>query len=470
MTSAPTQLRSEPLTKVATDSEGAAVSVPLLLLLGSGVLWLLVGGVLSLIGSIQLHSPDFLADCVLLTHGRVVGLAETAFLYGWIGNAGLALGLWILSRLAGEPLPGGIWVGVGAAFWNLGVTLGLIGIATGGATSIPMLDMPRNIQPLLLSAYAAIAVGGVGAWAGRKREAMFAAQWYAVAALFLFPWLFSVAQVMLLWFPVRGVLQAVVAGWFAQSMWTLWAAPLALAGAYYVVPRVTGRVLPAYDSASLGFWCLLFLGGWTGGRHLIGGPIPAWLSTIAIVTAVMLIFHYIIVFLNLRGAFGAAGMAVRFIGFGVAAYVIGGFLDACTAMRSVAAVTQFTYVDEAQLQLAFYGGATMMIFGTLYFALPRILGIPWASGPLVKGHFALTALGLLLLVVALGAAGWAQGTALADPKVPFADIAGLTRGWLLGATAARGILLFANVLLAVNFFKTCAGACCFWGRAEGSAS
>ena len=28
-------------------------------------------------------------------------------------------------------------------------------------------------------------------------------------------------------------------GWFAQSLWTLWMAPLALAGAYYVVPRVT---------------------------------------------------------------------------------------------------------------------------------------------------------------------------------------------------------------------------------------
>ena len=131
---------------------------------------------------------------------------------------------------------------------------------------------------------------------------MYAAQWYAIAPLFFFPWLFSVAQVLLLWSPVRGTLQAVVQGWYAQGLWTLWAAPLALAGAYYVLPRATGRTLPAYDLAWLGFWALLFVGGWTGGRHLIGGPVPAWIPTVAIVAATLLLSHYLIVFLNLRGA------------------------------------------------------------------------------------------------------------------------------------------------------------------------
>ena len=454
MTSAPNSAGSDDAADV--DTRGKC---PLLLLLGSALAWLLVSGALALVAAVQAHAPGFLAGCPILSYGRVQALQETAFVYGWIANAGLALALWILGRLGGQPLRGAVWMTIGTVFWNFGVTLGLIGIATGDGTALPLLQMPAHVQPILLVAYGAIGAAGVLAWTGRNRKTMFAAHWYAVAALFLFPWIFSAAQVMLLWLPVRGVLQAIVEGWFAQSLWTLWMAPLALAGAYYVVPKVTGRVLPGYDLASLGFWCLLFIGGWTGGRHLIGGPAPAWISTIAIVTSTILLSHYIIVFLNLRGAFGGRGTALKFIAFGLAAYVLGGFVDALTAMRVVALTTQFTWFDEAQRQLAMYGGVSMMFFGTLYFALPRLTGRPWASSCLLRGHLALSAIGIALLVVSLGAAGLIQGRELNDAAKSFAAIAADTRPWLVAATAARALLLLGNLLLALNFLRT-AGCCC----------
>jgi cytochrome c oxidase cbb3-type subunit 1 len=459
MTSSPSQTLGE-----SPAAGSVAGRAPLVFMLGAGILWLALAGVLALVSSIQLHSPQFLAQYAFSTHGRVQALAESAFVYGWIGNSGLALALWILFRLAGEPLCASRWVGTGAFFWNLGLAIGLAGIASGAQTAVPMLELPRTVQPLLFAAYASVALAGVAAWTGRRREVMFAAHWYAVAAFFLFPWLFSVAQVMLLWVPVRGVLQAVVAGWFAQGMWTLWIAPLALAGAYYVVPRVSGRVLPSYDSAPLGFWCLLLVGGWTGGRHLIGGPAPAWIASVAVGAAVILLFHYFVVVLNLRAGFAGGGISLRFISFGVAAYAFGGLVDAATAVRGVAVITQFTHFDEAQRQFALHGAATMMLFGTMYFALPRIVGRPWASRGLVLGHFTLSMLGILLLVACLGAAGWVQGEALNDPKTTFSEIAGLTRNWLLGATAAQALLLFANILLAVNFFRTLVCAPAVEGR------
>lgn len=427
---------------------------PLLFLLGGAVAWLVVSGVLGLITSIQLHTPGFLDGCPMLTYGRAQALQETAFVYGWVGGAGLALALWIMGRLAEEPLRAPSWVVVGAIFWNLSILLGLVGIAAGYATSLPRFQLPQAVQPLLLAAYAAIAVSGVLAWTGRRRSTMFASHWYAVAACFLFPWLFSVAHVMLLLAPVRGVLQAVVAGWFAQGLWTLWMAPLALAGAYYVVPRVTGRTLPNYDAASAGFWCLLLVGGWTGGRHLIGGPVPAWIATVAIVTSVLLLFHYIVVVLNLRAALAGGGMALRYIAFGVAAYALGGLADAVTAMRGVAVLTQFTFFDQAQEQLALYGGVSMLLYGTLYFAVPRLTRRPWASGALVRGHFALAATGVVILVASLAVAGLGQGRDLNDPAVAFSAIAQHAQPWLLGATAAQLVLLAGNLLLAVNFIQT----------------
>ena len=201
---------------------------PLLLLLVSAITWLIVSGVFALIASIQLVQPTFLADCACLTHGRVVAMQESIFIYGWAANAGLAMALWILGRLGGSPLRATNWVVVGTLAWNVALTLGLIGIATGDATSIVFLQLPRYVQVLMVFAYGSIALSGVLAWAGRRTEGTYASQWYAVAALFLFPWLFSAAQIMLLWSPVRGVLQAVASGWDSQGVWTLWLAPLAL--------------------------------------------------------------------------------------------------------------------------------------------------------------------------------------------------------------------------------------------------
>ena len=452
MTNAPTNAASAEVTSIDTQARG-----PLLLLLGLGLLWLVKSGVLALITSIQLHTPSFLADCSLLTHGRAQALRETAFIYGWAANVGLGIALWVLGRLGGYPLRALNWTVAGTIFWNLGVVAGLVGIATGDMTSFSLLQLPRYVQPLLVFAYASIAMAGVLAWSGRRHGGMFAAQWYAVAALFLFPWLLIAAQAVLLWMPVRGVVQAIAAGWFAQGAWSLWLAPLALAGAYYVVPKVSGRALPTYESAPVAFWTLMFVGAWTGGRHLIGGPVPAWVATMAVVTNGLLLFHYLVIALNFRPAWGTAGSAAKFIRFGVAAYVLAGVIDLFVSFRGISVRSQFTFLAASLEQLAVYGGLSMLFFGTLTYMLPRLTGTPWASAGLAAGHRTLVMIGVTVSVLVLAYAGWAQGGALLDEKVALADIFQRLRGPLLVNTAAQAVLLAANLLLVVNFCRT---ACC----------
>ena len=451
---------SSPSTNAEVTAADTAGRWPLLLLLGSSLKWLVISGVLSLIGSIQLHNPAFLADCEWFTHGRLTALAETTFVYGWAANAGLGVALWVLARLGGAPLRALNWAVVGTLFWNTAIVFGLVGIATGDATSFALLQMPRYVQPLLVASYVAIGVSGVLAWNGRRHDGTFASQWYAVAALFLFPWLLIAAQSMLLWIPVRGVLQAVVDGWYVQGVFSLWLAPLALAGAYYVVPKSTGRALPSYEFAPLAFWTLVFVGALTGGRHLIGGPVPAWIPTLANAACCMLLFHYIVVALNLRGAFLGGGTALKFISFGLVAYLVGAVVDTITSFRGAALFTQFTYVSTAQQQLAVYGGISMMLLGSIYFAVPRLTGRAWASAALIRGHTTLAILGVLLLIGSLTAAGWVQGQELNNARTSFSEINVRTQGWLLGVTAAHVILLTGNLLLLVNFVRSVCGACC----------
>jgi cytochrome c oxidase cbb3-type subunit 1 len=427
---------------------------PINLLILSALFWLVVSGVLALLNFAQTLNPSLLADCSAFTYGRMRGHAETAFLYGWIGNAGYAIALWTLGRLSGSALRSLNWATVGAVFWNIAVVVGLVGIALGDGSSTPFLRVPEYVQLLLLVAAAAISVPGVLAWTGRNRARTFAAQWYAVAALFLFPWVFSAAQLMLVHFPVRGVLQAIAAGWFAQSLWTLWVAPLALAAAYYLVPKITGRIIPSYDFAALGFWTLLVVGGWTGGRHLIGGPVPVWVSTIAIVSCATLVFHYIVVALNLRHAFAGKGsVALKFVAFGIAAYLVGGIADAVTSLRMVAESVQFTWLTQAQTQLALSGAFTLIAFGAIYFLAPRIANQPWPSSALIRAHFAAALIGTLGLIAGLTVAGIVQGAALADAAVAFSDIDARVRPWLLLATAGQAVMLLGNLLLLVHFVR-----------------
>jgi cytochrome c oxidase cbb3-type subunit 1 len=424
------------------------------LLFASALAWLIVSGGLALVNLIQAQAPGFLADCELLTYGRVQAYQETIFIYGWAANAGFAVALWVLGRLGGAPMRSMNWTVVGTLFWNVAVTLGLIGMATGDGTSIPFLHLPRAVLPLMLVAYGAIALPGVLAWTGRRQQTTFAAQWYALGALFLFPWLFSAAQIMLLWAtPLRGVLQAVAAGWFMQGAWTLWLAPLALAAAYYLVPKITGRTIPHYDFAPVSFWVLLVVGGWTGGRHLIGGPVPAWLASFAVVSCTLLLFHYIVIAINLRGAIGQGGTTLKFVAFGLIAYILGGFADAVTAFRGIAEITQFTWVAQAQSQLALTGAFSMILFGAIYFLGPRLANQPWPSVPLIRAHFVAAVLGTIGLVASLTVAGLVQGTDLADASVSFATVAADTRIWLQLAIASQALLLAGNLLLAFHFVR-----------------
>jgi len=433
---------------------------PVLLLLASGLGWLVISGIFALIASIQLHSPTFMSACEWFTHGRVGALAETAFVYGWAANAGLGIALWVLGRLGGSTLRAQNWAMVGTLFWNLGMTLGLGGIATGEATSFAFLELPRYVQPLLVVAYIAIGISGILAWSGRRTEGTYASHWYAVAALFLFPWLLIAAQTMLLWSPVRGVLQPIIDGWYVQSVFSLWLAPLALAGAYYVVPKITGQALPSYEFAPLAFWTLLFVGTMTGGRHLIGGPVPAWIPTLANAACWMVLFHFIVVALNLRGALTGGGTSLAFISFGLLAYLAGALLDAATSFRGVAVVTQFTYFTTAQQQLALYGGISMLLLGSIYFAVPRLTGRPWTSGAFVRGHRVLAMVGISILVGSLAVAGWIQGTELSNAKTTFGEIAARTRPWLLAVSVAQGFLLVGNMLILANFLRSVSGVWC----------
>src|ERR1035437_1861923 len=152
---------SPDLVKRAELSEiDASTKLPVMFFLCSAVLWLLVGTAFALISSFKLHTPGFLGDIEWLTFGRARTAHLNAVIYGWSVNAAFAVAFWLMARLSRSVLRHAGLLMIAGAFWNIGVTIGIIGILAGDSTSIEWLEIPPYATLLLFVAYALI-----GAWA-----------------------------------------------------------------------------------------------------------------------------------------------------------------------------------------------------------------------------------------------------------------------------------------------------------------
>lgn len=435
----------------------ASAKWPVLIFFSSALFWLLLGGVLQFAAAMQLHQPGFWSACEWVTHGRLVPAAQNALVYGWGMNAAFAFGLWLMARLSATTLRHGGWLFVAAKFWNLGVTLGVLGILGGYSTSFELLEMPRFVSLLLLAAYALIGVWTVTTFSIRNTENVYASQWYLFGAAFWFPWLYAIAQVMLFKAPVRGVLQPVVNAWYVHGLYNLWFVPVALAAAYYFLPKILGRPIANYYLASLAFWWLAVTSAFAGGSRLIGAPVPVWIPTMGIVANMLVVVGVVIVALNLFGTLSGrfeaarASLTLRFILISIVSFVLAAVMNLALSLRGFAVTVQFTVLDGLRDWLTFYACFSTAMFGAAYFLLPRLTGKEWRSPALVKVHIGATALGVVLMIVGLGYAGWMQGRMLNDAAVPFADITRAMTPWFAFRTGVLGLLLLGHVAFLINF-------------------
>ncbi len=443
----------------------ASARWPVLVFFSQALAWLVIGGALQLVAGIQLHTPGFLgwfAGCEWFTHGRLAAAAQNVLVYGWGFNAGLGVALWMMARLSAAALRHGGWLIVACKAWNITVGLGMLGILVGGTTSFELLEFPRWVTLMLLVTYALMGVWAVTTFSVRNTENVYASQWYIFAAIIFFPWLYAVAQTMLFAVPTRGVVQAIVNAWYVNGLYGLWFTPLALAAAYYFLPKVTGRPIHDYYLAASGFWWLVVTSAFAGGARLIGGPVPSWVPTTGIVANFMLVVGVVIILTNLLGSLRGAQLkgstTLQFIVLSIAAFGLAGVLNFTLSIRDVAAQLQFTLVGELRDWTVFYACFSTAMFGAAYFIVPRLAGFAWHSSALVRAHFLCTAVGSALLVVALGYAGWLQGRMLNASTAPYAEIAAALKPWLVLRSVALMVLLTGHVAFALNFFWTAFGA------------
>jgi cytochrome c oxidase cbb3-type subunit 1 len=245
--------------------------------------------------------------------------------------------------------------------------------------------------------------------------------------------------------------------WYVNGLLNLWFVPLALAAAYYFLPKILGRPVRDYYVAPVGFWWFAICSSFAGGARLIGGPVPAWVATLGGVAGMLVLAAVVIIGVNLFGTLAGnlaraqKSTTLRFILLGLLGFVLAAALNFALALRGFAEVAQFTFIPELRDWLLLYGCFSTAMFGAAYFILPRITGKTWRAPVLVSAHYWATALGLVAVVVGLSAAGWQQGQLLNDATVPFADITRTLVPWLTFRSVALMLLSVGHVAFLINF-------------------
>ncbi len=435
----------------------ASTRVPVLMFYASAIIWLLIGTVMAGFVSFKLHAPDMFSDIAYLTWGRMRAAHMNVMVYGWASMAGMGTAIWIMARLCRTTLRHPLLLVAGGGFWNLGVLLGVGGIIAGESTGYQWLEFPPYAAIVLFASYTLIISWAVLMFRFRNGEQIYITQWYLVGAFLWFPWLYAAANLMLFVVPVQGVMQAAVSWWYANNLMFLWLGAIGLGVAYYMIPKVIGRPVYSYHLATIGFWTYALFSSWTGMQRLVDGPFPAWMITASITATILTIIPVATVGLNhhmtMQGYFPLLRYSptLRFTVFGAMSYTVFSLLGVLISLRSVERYLNFTQASIAYSHLGLYAFYTMVIFGSMYYIVPRLVGREWRYASLIKLHFWGSVYGIGLMTLMLLAAAIAQGKAMDDPTMTFMDVIQYVPMYLRGRSIAGVLMTASHFIFAFHF-------------------
>jgi len=360
--------------------------------------------------------------------------------------------MWIFSRSSQTVFSLPMLPVVAGHLWHFGVFLGLVSVLLGHSTGFPWLEFPRGASVLLFTAFLLVAIPIVATFGYRRERGLLPAHWFLLAALLWFVWIYASGNLFLVAMPVRGVAQAVIDLWYGNNLLLVWFSLAGLGIGFYFLPHLTGRPLYSYYLALYVFGTFILFGAWCG--IPAGSPFPAWIPTLSSVAAGLLIVPVlgvaVIAIKTLAGvpADGPVGGPLCHIKFGLVAFLASALMLIASACPQCGRLLEFTWFGQAQAQLQIFGFLAMILFGAVYYILPRALGFEFLFPKLPRVHFWLNVSGVILYVIPLAVGGWVQGTHAYDLAAALPALRISTTGLTL---ILLGNGLFALNLLAMFF-------------------
>lgn len=424
--------------------------------LGMSAFWLLFGTSVGEYLGIKFVAPD-VDHLAWLSFGRLRPVHTNTVFWGWASMAMLGLAYFVIPRTSNTKIHSlklGWWA---FGLINAAVVTGNIclmaGINNGGGEYReyvwPVMGMfGFGLGITLYNFYKTVA--------SRKASEIYISNWYILAALV---WTLVMVTIGYLPWYQSGLGETVIQGYYMHNAVGMWFMTFTLGLIYYYLPASLNKPIYSYSLGVLAFWTQMLFYTMIGSHHFIFSPIPWWLQTIAIVFSVGMFIPVISgttnFLLTMKGSWKAISESyvLPFILVGVIYYFLGSSQGSFEAFRFTNYAWHFTDYTVAHSHMTMYGIICFMLWGCIYYLLPRITGRE-PKQTLVGMHFWLAFVGLLIYEFSLMIGGTMRGMMWME-GVPFIQsVVKMAPYWLWRAVGGS-LMLFSHIVFAYNIYIIC---------------
>lgn len=360
-----------------------------------------------------------------LGFGRLRMLHTSAAVFAFVGNGVMAGSYYSIQRLLKTRMGSDILSWVNFWGWQLMLVLTVITFLLGYNTSKEYAEHEWPIDILLAIVWIVYGINMFLTIAKRRVRHMYVAIWFYIATWVGVTMLHVFNNLEL---PVTynilapksysiyaGVQDALVQWWYGHNAVAFVLTTPVLGLMYYFLPKAANRPVFSYKLSIIHFWSLIFVYIWAGPHHLIYTSLPGWAQAVGTGFSIMLIAPswggMLNGLLTLRGAWDKVreDPILKFFVVAVTCYGMATFEGPMLATKTLNKIAHFTDWIVAHVHLGALGWNGFIIFGMVYWILPRLFNTKLYSVPMANAHFWLGTLGIIFWTIPMYMAGWTQG-------------------------------------------------------------
>lgn len=431
----------------------------------SGAIWAIVGALAGLTAALELIAPDLIGQFPWLSFGRLRPVHVNIVAFGFVYTMLLGCAAHIVPRLCRvEKLWSEKLGSATALLWNVVFIAAMFTLMMGHTQARELAELIWPIDVLVAVSVVLFMVNVYMTVLNRKERLLYVSLWYICGGLIWTAGVYVIGNVM--WKPDTGALQGLVDSvwlWFyGHNVVGLILTPMAVAMAYYVLPRAAKAPVWGHNLSLVGFWVLLVVYTHVGTHHIIQAPVPRWLKVISIVDSIFLLVPVMTVLLNLwmplKGRWGNlhSDPGAKFVFAGTIWYFLTCIQGPLQSLPSVQRLTHFTHWVVAHAHMAILGFAGFIAIGTVYTILPRVAKRPLFSRRIADLQYWIMLISLTIMFLVLTVAGLVQGNQWLNGEAFYNVVSQLNLYMILRAVSGVGILT-GLILMAVNVIMTFIG-------------
>lgn len=436
------------------------------------IFWGVVGMLVGVYAAFEIAFPSLNGGISYITFGRIRPIHTNAVIFAFVGNAVFAASYYVFQRVLKARMYSDLLSKIHLWGWQLIIVVGAISLSLGYTTSKEYAELEWPLDIAIAVIWIIYGINMIGTMLKRRERHMYVAIWFFIGTWVAVAMLHIVNSMALPYAffhgysAYAGVKDALVQWWYGHNAVAFFLTTPMLGLMYYFVPKAANRPVYSYRWSIIHFWSLIFIYIWAGPHHLLYTALPQWAQALGTAFSIALILPSWGGMLNglftIRGAWGDVkdSPVLKMFIVALTCYGMATLEGPLLSLKSLNAISHYTDWTVAHVHVGALGFNGFLIFGMLYWMIPKMWNTSLYSKKLANNHFLIGTVGILLYAIPLYWAAftqslmWKQFTESGQLKYQFLE----TVSHIQPAYVLRGIggLLYLTgaCFAAYNIYKT----------------